>query len=53
MRAYDINKPPQAHIDFFDLACQITMSFENKPLNAFDSIDAILPESEQPWEKYF
>jgi len=53
MPEYDANRPQQARINFFDLAGQITNLFEHEPLNAFDSIDAILSEPEEPLEEYF
>src|ERR1700687_3928220 len=53
MQAYDINRPEQSRINFFDLAGRTIDLFETEPLNAFDSIDAIILETEQPLEQYF
>ena len=53
MPAYDINKPAQSRINFFDLAGRTTNPFETEPLNAFNSIDAILLETEEPLQAYF
>jgi hypothetical protein len=53
MPAYDYNKPQQSRINFFDLAGRTINLFEQEPLNAFDSIDAILLETEEPLEAYF
>jgi hypothetical protein len=53
MPAYDNNKPQQSRINFFDLAGRTINLFEQEPLNAFDSIDAILLDTEEPLEAYF
>jgi hypothetical protein len=47
MPVYDNNKPQQSWINFFNLAGRTTNLFEQEPLNAFDSIDAILSETEE------
>src|ERR1700687_5042811 len=52
MQAYDINRPEQSRINFFDLAGRTIDLFETEPLNAFDSIDAIILETEEPLEEY-
>ena len=53
MTAYDINRPIQSRINFFDRAGRTTNLFEFEPLNAFDSIEAIILQSEEPLEEYF
>jgi hypothetical protein len=52
MPAYDTNRPQQSRINFFDLEGQTTNLFEFEPLNAFNSIEAILNETEEPQEEY-
>ena len=53
MPAYDANRPEQSGINFFDHAGRTINLFETEPLNAFDSIDGILLETEEPLEAYF
>ena len=53
MPAYDINRPKQSHINFFNLAGRTTNLFEPEPLNAFDSFTAIVLQPEEPLEEYF
>jgi hypothetical protein len=50
--SYDSNKPLQIQIDFFDHACRSTNHFENELWKAFDSIEAILIETEEPLDEY-
>jgi hypothetical protein len=51
MTPYDTNH--HGRINFFDLAGTPCTLFEPEPLNAFESIDAILHEPEEPLEAYF
>src|ERR1700687_3881242 len=53
MPVYDINRPEQSRITFFDLAGRTIDLFESEPLNAFDSMDAMILETEKPLEEYF
>jgi hypothetical protein len=53
MPAYDSKKPQQSRINFFDIAGRTTNLFEYEPLNIFNSIDAVIFETEEPLEEYF
>ena len=48
---YDSNC--HCRVNFFDLAGTPTQLAEPEPLNFFDSIDALLHETEEPLEAYF
>jgi hypothetical protein len=48
---YDSNR--HFRVNFFDLAGTLMQLAEPEPLNFFDSIDALLHETEQPLEAYF
>ena len=53
MPVYNINKPIQSQNNFFNLAGWTKNLFEHEPLNTFDGIEAVLLETEEPWEEYF
>ena len=53
MSAYNINQSIHSRISFFDLAGRTTNLFEYEPLNAFDSIEAVISENQEPLEEYF
>ena len=53
MPAYDANRPTTSRINWFDLAGRTCQLSEPEPINAFDSIDAIISETEEPLEAYF
>ena len=53
MPAYDINRPTYSRINFFDLAGQTTNLFEYEPLNAFDCIEAVISEDQEPLDEHF
>ena len=53
MPAYNANWPENSRINFFDLAGRTVNLFEPELLNATESIDNILLETEEPLEAYF
>jgi hypothetical protein len=53
MPAYDSKKPQQSRINSFDLAGRTTNLFKVEPLNAVNSINAVILEPEEPLEPYF